>query len=76
MGLFEFMLRGLTMVTILWTVDFNTGARMFVSASTVKMAIKNAVQRYNKDINGHLNSADITMVYAGKIENQCPVCEI
>jgi len=60
----------------LWTVDFNTGARMFVSASTVKIAIKNAVQGYNKDMNGNLNSADITMVYKGKIENQCPTCGV
>lgn len=64
------------MKTILWTVDFSTGARMYVSASTVKMAIKNAVEGYNKDMNGHLNSADIDMVYKGKIENQCPTCGV
>lgn len=64
------------METKLWTVDFSTGARMFVSASTVKMAIKNAVQGYNKDMNDHLNSADIDMVYRGRIENQCPTCGV
>ena len=37
------------MKTVLWTVDFNNGMQMYVSASTVLVAIKNAVWGYNKD---------------------------
>lgn len=66
----------LEMKTVLWTIDFNTGARIFVSASTVKIAIRNAVEGYNKDMNGHLTSADIDMVHRGKIEYQCPTCGV
>lgn len=56
------------MKTTLWTVDFDTGKRMYVSASTVKIAIHLAVWGYNKDMDTKLNSSNITAVQKGKIE--------
>lgn len=53
----------------LWTIDFDTGYRMYVSASTVKTAIKNAVWGYNKDFNTNINSKRVTMVCIGKLED-------
>lgn len=56
----------------MWTVDFDLGfrqSRLYVSASTVKMAIKNAVFGYNRDVIGeNVNSSQITMVCQGRIE--------
>lgn len=60
------------MKTKLWTVDFDLSfrqSRLYVSASTVKMAIKNAVFGYNRDVIGeNVNSKQIVMVCQGRIE--------
>lgn len=58
------------MKTVLWTIDFNTGFRMYVNATTIKIAIKNAVWGYNKDFNTNINSKQITMVCIGKLKDE------
>ena len=37
------------MKTSIWTVDFDNGKRIYVSATTVLAAVKYAVWGYNKD---------------------------
>ena len=62
------------MKTKMWTVDFDLGfrqSRLYVSASTVKIAIRNAVFGYNRDVIGeNVNSAQITMVCQGQIDGE------
>lgn len=55
--------------SVLWTVDFDIGARMYVSASTVLNAIKNAIWGYNKDMNGSLKPKNIVNVRKGKYDD-------
>lgn len=55
--------------SILWTVDFNTGARMYVSATTILNAVKNAVWGYNKDMNEKIAPKNIVSVRKGKIDD-------
>ena len=57
------------MKTYLWTVDFNNNFRMYVSAPTVLIAIKNAIWGYNKDMNESIKSSSITAVRLGKFED-------
>jgi len=55
------------MKTVLWTVDLNSGLRMYVSASTVLVAVKNAVWGNNKDDSYmKITAKDITMVCRGR----------
>jgi len=60
------------MKTKMWTVDFDLGfrqSRLYVSASTVTIAIREAVWGYNRDVIGeNVNSKQITMVCQGRIE--------
>ena len=59
------------MKTKLWTVDFSNGKRMFVSASTVLVAIKNAVWGYNKDSgNEKITPKQVIMICQGRIEGE------
>ena len=65
------------MKTKLWTVDFDLGfrqSRLYVSAPTVKIAIRNAVFGYNRDVIGeNVNSKQITIICQGQIEGV--ICE-
>lgn len=59
------------MKTQIWTVDFDLGhrhSRIYVSASTVILAIKNAVWGYNKSTGENINSKRIVKVRQGWIE--------
>jgi len=57
------------MKTVLWTVDFSNGMRMYVSASTISVAIKNAVWGYNRDSGAlKITAKDITKVQKGNKE--------
>lgn len=53
----------------LWTVDFDNNCRMYVSASTILMAIRNAVWEYNKNMDGSLKSSNITSVRLGRYDD-------
>lgn len=57
------------MKTYLWTVDFNNGFGMYVSATTILTAIKNAVWGYNKDYNTRITSKNIVSVRKGRYDD-------
>lgn len=62
------------MKTKLWTVDFDLGfrrSRLYVSAPTVLVAVKNAVWGYNKDSEApKVSSKQITMVCQRQIDGE------
>ena len=54
------------MKTSLWTVEFDNGQAVIVSARTVLMAIRNGVWGYNKDSGRPpLKSSNVIKVYHG-----------
>ena len=55
------------MKSVLWTVDFSNGMQMYVSASTILVAIKNAVWGYNRDSGSlKITAKDVVKVQKGK----------
>ena len=55
------------METTLWTVEFSNGRKMYVSASTILVAIKNAVWGYNKDSSPlRIHPRDVVKARKGK----------
>lgn len=54
------------MKTVLWTINFDTGKIIYVSASTILVAIKNAVWGYNKDHAGKMSPKNVVRARKGK----------